>query len=109
MRAIGKSRRRASLRDGGVFFEKLQDIPCIASGAPSQAAKSAAREEPQDSKGAKIHTLSLSNILHQNRVGQPLPLLINEGEIDRLYMYNMDAGEDETLVNRGVIGKITEI
>ena len=60
-------------------------------------------------KGAKIHTLSLSNILHQNRVGKPLPLLLNEGEIDRLYMYNVDAGEDETLVNRGVIGKITEI
>ena len=60
-------------------------------------------------KGAKIHTLSLSNILHQNRVGKPLPLLINEGEIDRLYMYNVDSGEDETLVNRGVIGKITEI
>lgn len=60
-------------------------------------------------KGAKIHTLSLSNILHQNRVGKPLPLLLNEGEIDRLYMYNVDAGEDEKLVNRGVIGKITEI
>ncbi len=60
-------------------------------------------------KGAKIHTLSPSNILHQNRVGKPLPLLLNEGEIDRLYMYNVDAGEDEKLVNRGTIGKITEI
>lgn len=74
------------------------------------------REEPIGSvetfkicKGARIRTLSLSSILHQNRVGKPLPLLVNEGEIDLLYMYNVDAGEDEVLVNRGVIGKITEI
>ncbi len=60
-------------------------------------------------KGARIHTLSLSNVLHQNRVGRPLPLLLNEGEIDRLYMYNVDAGEDTLLVNNGKIGKITEV
>ena len=60
-------------------------------------------------KGAKIHTLSLSNILHQNRTGKPLPLLLNEGEIDRLYMYNVDAGEDALLENPGTIGKITQI
>ena len=60
-------------------------------------------------KGARIRTLSLSNVLHQNRVGKPLPLLLNEGEIERLYMYNVDAGEDTILENRGTIGKITKI
>ena len=60
-------------------------------------------------KGAKIHTLSMMNVLHQNRTGKPLPLLLNEGEIDCLYMYNVDAGEDEKLTGNGKIGKITEI
>ena len=60
-------------------------------------------------KGARIHTLSMMNVLHQNRTEKPLPLLLNEGEIDRLYMYNVDASEDTLLENLGTIGKITQI
>ena len=60
-------------------------------------------------KEAKIHTLSLMNVCHKNKTDHPITFFLNEGEIDRLYMYNVDAGEDEKLVNNGKIGRITEI
>lgn len=60
-------------------------------------------------KGAKIKTLSLSNILHQRTTDTPTTLFLNEGEIDKLYMYNVDPSNDKLLENNGVIGKIVEI
>lgn len=60
-------------------------------------------------KGAKIKTLSLSNILHQRTTDIPTTLFLNEGEIDKLYMYNVDASGDKLLENNGVIGKIVEL
>ena len=59
-------------------------------------------------EGTKIRTLSLMNVLHQNRTEKPLPLLLNEGEIDRLYMYNVDAGEDELIFDKGTIKEIIQ-
>ena len=38
----------------------------------------------------------------------PLPLLLNQGNIGRLYLYNTDPGEDELLVNEGTIDKLTK-
>ncbi len=58
--------------------------------------------------GAKIRTLSLSNILHRNETGVPIPLMTNKGEIERLYLYNVDPGEDQLLNNEGTIGKLVE-
>lgn len=58
---------------------------------------------------ANIGTLSLSNVLYQNETGTPKPLLLNEGSIGKLYMFNVDAGSDEKLVNTGSIGKIVEL
>lgn len=60
-------------------------------------------------KGAKIKTLSLSNILHQNSTDTPNTLFLNEGEIDKLYMYNVDPSNDKLIENKGVINKIVEI
>lgn len=59
-------------------------------------------------KGAKIRTLALSNIVHQNHTGTPIPLMTNRGEIEKLYLYNVDAGEDVLLNDEGTIGKIVE-
>ena len=59
-------------------------------------------------KGAKIKNLSLSNILHQRTTDTPTTLFLNEGEIDKLYMYNVDPSKDKLLENNGVIGKIIE-
>ena len=60
-------------------------------------------------KGARIHTLSLSNVLQQNKTDAPETFFLNEGEIDRLYMYNVDVGEDLLLDNKGTIKKISEM
>lgn len=60
-------------------------------------------------KGAKIKNLSLSNILHQNSTDTPNTLFLNEGEIDKLYMYNVDPSNDKLIENNGVINKIVEI
>ena len=58
--------------------------------------------------GAKIRTLSLMNVLQQNRTDAPETFFLNEGEIERLYMYNVDVGTDVLLDNQGTINKITE-
>lgn len=60
-------------------------------------------------KNAHIRTLSLSNVIHQNSTDRPITCFLNEGEIERLYMYNVDASGDLLLDNRGSIGKITEL
>ena len=60
-------------------------------------------------KEAKIHALSLMNVCHQNQTGRPVTFFLNEGEIDRLYMHNVDAGEDVLLDNQGTIHKIVEV
>lgn len=55
--------------------------------------------------GAKIHTLSLMNVRCKNKTGIPHAFLVNEGEIDKLYMYNVDADGDMLLDNRGIINE----
>lgn len=56
---------------------------------------------------ANIGTLSISNVLFQNETGKPAVLMRNQGTIDKLYLYNVDGG-DERLVNEGTIGKLIE-
>ena len=60
-------------------------------------------------KNAHIRSLSLSNVIHQNSTDRPITFFLNEGEIDRLYMYNVDTSDDLLLDNRGRIDKITEL
>lgn len=55
---------------------------------------------------ANIRTLSLSNIIQQNQTGTPFPLMTNQGNIGKLYMYNVDPGNDVLLNNEGTIGEI---
>ena len=54
----------------------------------------------------KIKTMSLSNIVHDNKTGTPIPFMTNEATIGKLYMYNVDSGNDELLVNKGTINEI---
>ena len=58
--------------------------------------------------GTRIDTLSLSNVQFRNETGKPAALLRNDGSIGKLYLYDVDAGEDEVLVNEGTIGKVEE-
>lgn len=55
-----------------------------------------------------IRRLSISNVTYENEVGVPIPMMINEGNIDSLYLYNTDPGTDELLVNNGTVGKLTQ-
>ena len=57
---------------------------------------------------AHIGALSLSNILQQNHTGQRITLFKNLGQIDRLYLWNVNAGEDTLLENLGQIGTICD-
>ncbi len=57
-------------------------------------------------KGAKIKRLSLSNIVHQNSTETPITFMVNEGEIEKLYMYNVETFNENLLDNKGVIGSI---
>ena len=59
--------------------------------------------------GANIKTLSLSNIIHQNSTDKPITFFLNEGNIEKLYMYNVDASDDRLLDNRGNIGEIKTV
>ena len=58
--------------------------------------------------GAKIKRLSLSNIVHQNSTDTPITFMVNEGEIENLYMHNVDTSNEKLLDNKGVIGSIIE-
>lgn len=60
-------------------------------------------------EGAKIGRLSLMNVRCRNSTPNKYPFLINEGEIDKLYMYNVDADGATLIDNHGTINKITEI
>lgn len=57
-------------------------------------------------RGARIGSLTLTDALQRNETGRALPFFRNEGEIGRLYLRNVDPGEDELLVNEGEIGKL---
>ena len=56
----------------------------------------------------RIHRLSLSNVYHQNLTGKSLPLFVNEGTIDKLYLYNVEANADTLLINNGTIYQLEE-
>lgn len=60
-------------------------------------------------KGAKIGRLSLMNVRCRNNTPNKYSFLINEGEIEKLYMYNVDADGALLVENRGTINKINEI
>ena len=60
-------------------------------------------------KGAKIKRLSLSNIVHQNSTDTPITFMLNEGEIENLYMYNVDTSNEKRIENNGFIGNIVDI
>ena len=57
----------------------------------------------------KIKTLVLEHINHENHTGKPVPMMINQGEIDTLYMLDIDTGDDVAIDNKGVIKTIKEI
>ncbi len=56
----------------------------------------------------RIDTLSLSNVQFRNKTGKATALFQNDGSIGNLYMYDVDAGPDEVLINRGTISKLVE-
>jgi hypothetical protein len=51
----------------------------------------------------------LEHVSHINRTGKPFPVITNEGEIDKLYMIDVDGGNDTVLNNKGTIHTIKEI
>ena len=55
-----------------------------------------------------IRNLSISNVTYENDTGAPVPMMKNEGNIGKLYLYNTDPGEDIRLVNDGTVGQIIE-
>jgi len=57
-------------------------------------------------EGAAIKNLSISNVSFKNEIGKPLPLIKNEGNIEKLYLYNIDSGKDELLENLGTINEV---
>ena len=57
----------------------------------------------------KIKTLVLEHVDHNNQTGKPVPLMINEGEIEKLYLLDIESGDDPTIENRGTIRSIVEL
>ena len=57
----------------------------------------------------KIKTLVLEHVDHNNRTGKPVPMMINEGEIEKLYLLDVESGDDVTIENRGVIRNTIEL
>ena len=58
--------------------------------------------------GSKIHRMSVANVYHRNYLEDPLPLMVNRGSIEKLYLSNLDAGKEEVFVNEGKVGQLIE-
>jgi Glycosyl hydrolases family 28 len=50
-----------------------------------------------------VDNLTIANVSVENRIGQPMPLLVNCGEIGRLHTSMLEAGEDVVFDNRGTV------
>ena len=50
-----------------------------------------------------IHSLSIEHSTQTNSTGKPIPFLRNSGTIEKLFMNQVDAGEDELLDSSGMI------
>ena len=58
--------------------------------------------------GTNIHRMQVANVYHKNQLDEPLPLMVNKGSIEKLYLHNLDAGKDEIFVNEGSIDMLCE-
>ena len=56
-------------------------------------------------QGAQVRRMILNDITVENYTGKPMPLLYNKGDIGYLSTCDLDAGEDEVIVNEGPIQK----
>lgn len=57
--------------------------------------------------GTHVELLSVEHISQTNATGEPIPFFLCEGQVDKLFLRDIQVqGDDETLVNRGVIGEI---
>ena len=57
----------------------------------------------------KIKRLTLEHICHENHTGKSVSMMINEGEIDKLFTLDLDAGDDVVLDNRGIIRETVDL
>ena len=58
--------------------------------------------------GTKIKAMRVENVYHVNQLDTPLPLMVNKGTIEKLYLCNLNSGKDDALVNTASIGKLYE-
>jgi polygalacturonase len=57
-------------------------------------------------ENTKIDTLSLSHVSQINETGSPITMFRNEGEIKKLFLYDIQPNGDYLLDNKGIIGKL---
>ncbi len=53
-----------------------------------------------------ISNLCVDCATQTNSLSNPMPFLVNQGRIENLYLSKIDAGDDEVLINEGIIDKI---
>ena len=51
----------------------------------------------------------LEHVDHEHHTGKPVPMMINEGEIDKLYLLDIDHGNDVMIEDRGIINQTIEL
>ncbi len=55
-----------------------------------------------------VKSLTLDCITSENHTGSAMPLIVNNGSIERLTLRDIDSGEDELLVSKGTVGELKE-
>ena len=58
---------------------------------------------------ARIGTMTVSHALYRNETGKATAFMRNDGTIGKLYLYDVDSGEEEKLVNDGSISELHEL
>lgn len=57
-------------------------------------------------ENARIDRLVLDTVTTRNSTGKPMPLIRNKGNVKLLSLNNVDCGDDERLVNEGMIDSV---
>lgn len=92
-----------------VWIDGDIDIDTLSFDNLSRREDPSARETFGIGAHAHIENLALSHILQRGAPGMAPVLLRNAGRIDRLSLYDIDAGDATVLENAGLIGRLREV
>ena len=86
-----------------IYIQSDTDVRTLTVRSLHRREKKVPKETVYIGKTCVIDRLILDDVTTQNDTGKPMPLLYNKGTIKHLSLKDVDAGNDEVIVNEGTI------